>query len=212
MNRLGLMIISVIILVSCKYEGQEKVKSQGKFTKESKKNNSNNIKIIDSLFIGDHLISSKKFLLNIENGGDNFKYFHQYENILHRMNEKFIKWEYLKDSKVLSINSYLSLELMREKYNKEDKEKNIHIMLYTKIKGVKNDSILFYKYQIDKKALYVGQRFESLSYLQDDLTLWNLKTYTNQSELALGIDNWNKYKIDIKTGKIILIEKLNPYK
>jgi len=83
-------------------------------------------------------------------------------------------------------------------------------MLYTRYKGKVRDSIMFYKHEIDKDGeVYIDQRLETISFLKSDLTLYNLVSFTGLSEVAFQPEIWNKYKINITTGKIDLVKKLN---
>lgn len=167
-------------------------------------------KITDSIFIGEPLVSKKEFIKNIVEGGENYKYFDQYNNIVHKTNQIFSSWPSNKSNKIILIGNGLSLELSRTPYGKKDKEKDIQIMLYTKKGNTTQDSILFFKYQIDKN-FPDDQRFEVLTYLDNDLNLWYLETSTGFSEFAISIKNWDKYKINKTTGKIEIVTKGIPY-
>ena len=165
---------------------------------------------LDNIFIGEPLISDKEFVKNLNEGGENYKYFDEFENILLNNNKIFGKWK--KNETKVNKQGDISLQLSRLKYEKKDDEKDIQIMLYVKINGMKKDSIMFYKYQIDKEqSFYPDQRHEVLNHINNELIIYHLETFTNQSEFALAIEKWSKFSINKKTGKIDLLTENMDY-
>ncbi|MEP7095349.1 MAG: hypothetical protein ABI793_14905 [Flavobacterium sp.] len=167
-----------------------------------------NFSLSDSLFIGEPLAGDPFFIKNTTEGG--FSYVDEYDTILNRHNDVFSHFKSDEIIKSIQVTVDLSFELKRIKYKRQENLKNIQIMFYTKFKGIVKDSILFYKYQIDKDGeRYIQQRFETLSYIDEKLNLYNLNTYTSLSEIAVAVDSWEKYVIEKKSGKIKLINKMN---
>lgn len=210
-------IINIIILIACQKDNKTtvnnlKITSQPIDTLKYKNEVSSSVRndfkssINDSLFIGIPQISDSIFIDNIRDGGKNFAYFSQYEKIMLKINKCFVNWECDKNISDKNINDNCTLELRRKKFSNGNKNKDIQIMLYTKINERIKDSILFYKYQWDKD-FPTEQRFEHLSYIDSHLNIWSLETYTNHSEDALEVDKWEKYKIDTIRGRFILIRK-----
>ena len=205
-----LIIVAIITLVfSCKKEQTVTVNK----SKEPAVEKPSEIEIVekieeieplDLIFLGEPLISDKEFIYNLSEGGDNYKYFDEFEKILSKSNNIFYKWK--EGETKVNKQSDLSLELRRLKYQKKDNKKDIQIMLYVVLNGVKKDSIMFYKYQIDKEqSFYPDQRHEVLNHMDNKLNIYHLETFTNQSEFALAIEKWSKLSINKKTGKIDMV-------
>lgn len=211
MKNILIIVMIIISLSSCESDQKQFiVRNNIKYLIEegktvNKSDTANTVKIAESIFAGEYSIAGKDFIRNIVNGGENYKYFYDYNNILNENNKIFGSW-LPKENRSINISNSLSLELERVNYKKKDIRRDIKIMFYTKINGIKKDSIIFYKYQIDKD-FPSEQRFETLSYLDDNFNLWNLDTYTNLSELAIGINHWDKYYINKGNGKIETIER-----
>lgn len=159
-------------------------------------------KITDSLFIGEPLISDSQYIRNIKNGGEGYYYVHLHEKLLKKHNSKFLHFKSKESIKTIQISKNLKLELKRSKFIKKDNEKDIRVILYTKFNEKIIDSLLFYQFEIDKLDVTNDQRFETLTYIEDNLTLWQLKTSSSRSELDFQPLNWSKYQINDKTGKI----------
>ncbi|MGV0923563.1 hypothetical protein [Empedobacter tilapiae] len=192
-NIIIILVISIFTTVSC--QEKRKIHEPINIVNEPIE------KINDSLLIGYSKISDIKFIENIHDGG--FKYFDIYEEILQNMNKKFINFQ-KEDTIVEEKLNNIVLRLVK----KTIKEDHIEIELQTFKSNKKIASILFYKYQWDENVPDNKQRLECLSYINSDMILWHLETFTNHSEDALGIDGWNKYKINLETGDIKFIEKL----
>ncbi|XZF14367.1 hypothetical protein ACTHGU_21505 [Chitinophagaceae bacterium MMS25-I14] len=151
---------------------------------------------INKTFAGDSVIRDKAFIAKIDAGGEYI--FNQFIQVVTNNKNRF-------SSDTQRILSFAGGQLqLVQKVN--DKE-NVQTIFYIEKNNLKTDSILFYKYQFDKNVPGGEQRFEVLSYLEDDLTLWHLETFTNHSEDAIGISEWSKYRIDTASGKIVLIAK-----
>lgn len=210
-----IILVIIALVYSCKKENDIKVNKIEKpiVDKHSEIDvieKTENIEPLGKIFIGEPLISDKEFIHNLSEGGDNYKYFDEFENILSMSNKIFYRWS--NNETKVDKHGDLSLELTRLKYQKKENEKDIQIMLYVKIKGIKKDSIMFYKYQIDKQqSFYPDQRHEVLNNIDNKLTIYHLETFTNQSEFALAIEKWSKLSINQKTGKIDVIMKNMDY-
>ncbi|MEN2401959.1 hypothetical protein GKZ90_0019375 [Flavobacterium sp. MC2016-06] len=195
-----ILIIGLGLLLSCNRE----TKKVNINIKTDSSVSSKKLRISDSLLIGCPKIADAEFIKNIYN---EFEYFDKYEKILQNINTKYMffqKKEVIKEEKINNI----VLKLIKKSLKKDDIKIELHIYK----NNIKTDSILFYKYEYDKNVPDNMQRLECLSYIDYELYLWHLETFTNHSEDALGFDTWEKYKIDTNTGKIILVEKLKPYK
>lgn len=195
MKQLIILIIGSILLLSC---GMKEEKPKSNINVDAK-----NLNINDSMLIGCPKISDVKFIKNIQDGG--FEYFDKYEQILQNENRRYLTFQKKEIIDEFKINGIV-LKLIKKSLQKN----NIHIDLYVYKNNIKVSSIVFYKYIYDNNIQDDQQRFECLSYINEELYLWHLETYTNHSENALGIDIWEKYKINSNTGKITLVEKLNP--
>ncbi|MEO8516562.1 MAG: hypothetical protein ABI426_07460 [Flavobacterium sp.] len=165
-------------------------------------------KIADSLFIGEPLVKDAEFIRNVEQGGDNYRYFEQFGNLLKKHNKKYANYKSNGFIKALKVSDKLTLELKRKKYNPKDKNSDIQIVLFTKINNAIKDSIVFYKYQLDKD-FPKEQRFETLTFLDNNLELFKLESYSGLSEFAFQAEKWEKFKINGSNGKIELIKRLN---
>ena len=165
-------------------------------------------RLTDSLFIGEPLVKEAEFIRNTESLGNNFQYFELFEALLKKHNKKYVNHKSNGFIKAFKVSDLLTLELKRKKYSSKNKTKDIQVVLYTKINNILKDSILFYKYQLDKD-FPTEQRFEALSFLDNNLELFKMESYSSLSELAFQAERWEKYKINSSNGKIELIEKLN---
>jgi hypothetical protein len=215
------ILLIILSIISCRKQQNlvknTSIKSEDTIVFKSVHNKVFQIK--DSLFIGEPLIMGENFVYNLENGfkEDSYVgegYFEDYEKLLKKHNKNFINYKSDEFIRNLVINKNLSLELRRKRFDKKNRTNDIKIILFTKIDNLIKDSIIFYKYDIDEgTALSKGteddQRFENISFLDNNLILYHLETYSAQSEGAVGIESWNKYKIDESTGKINLNKKIN---
>ncbi|MEP7095346.1 MAG: hypothetical protein ABI793_14890 [Flavobacterium sp.] len=161
----------------------------------------------DSLFVGEPLIKQANFVRNLDEGGDNFRYIKEFEILLKKHNKKYANYKSNSFIKALKVSDKLTLELKRKKHNTKDKNTDIQIVLFTKINNVTKDSIVFYKYQINVNE--PDSRSETMAFLDNDMNLWHLNSYSGQSEYFVQPESWIKYKIDSTNGRITLNEKLN---
>lgn len=130
-----------------------------------------NISFSDSLFIGEPLAADAVFINNTVEAPD-FSYVDKYDTILNKHNTVFSRFKSQEIIKSIQVTTDLSFELERKKYKKEENLKNIQIMFYTKFKGIVKDSILFYKYQIDKDGeKYIQQRDITIIYIYQVLII-----------------------------------------
>ncbi|MCL9805311.1 hypothetical protein NAT51_07250 [Flavobacterium amniphilum] len=203
-NRLLIFVILLFpFLVSCKkadtvISAKEPVNYQV---------SSGPVHITDSLFIGEPLAKDPEFIRNTERGGENFQYFNQFGNLLKKHNKKYVDFKSNAVIKTLKISDKLVLELKRKKFAAKSKTSDIQIVLYTRVNNVIKDSILFYKYQLDKD-FPKEQRFETIVFLDNNLELFKLESYCNFSEYAFQADKWEKFKINSSNGKIEFVENL----
>ncbi len=188
------ILFLIIIFFSCK-------NTESNNQSISLKNENSDLisEIKDSLFIGEPLVSNRNFIEEIFIGRENNDVRLKYESILKNRNSLFLsnKTEVNK----VNVNEHLTLEL------KKNSSKNSQIILYTKINNIIKDSTTIFKIEQNKK-----KNQGILCFLENGLTLWKLETFSikNENETYLGIKHWTKHKINPATGKIDLIEELNP--
>lgn len=196
------LVIFIIISCSDKKKSRHKVLDLHSYEKDD-------ISIKDSLFVGEPVTKDAVFIKNTTDGG--FSDVDKFDTILNKHNDVFTHFKSNEIIKSINITADLSFELKRKKYKKEENLKDIQILFYTKFKGIVKDSIMFYKYQIDKyEGSYPQQRHETMSYIDEKLNLYSLSTYTSLSEIGVGVNSWSKYTIQKNSGKIKLIDdKLN---
>lgn len=207
-----LFTICISTLLCCKKDETVKPKNDNGLVSDSINTEQvNNIDIQDSLFIGEPLAGDQEFIQNMEEGGNGYIYLDKFDLILKKHNRVFSKFRSNEIIKSIPITSDVSLELKRRKFSKKENLNNIQIMMYTRYKGRVKDSIVFYKFEVQKDVGGYGvhQRLETISFLKNDLTLYHLDSYTGLYEMAFQPRTWNKYKINITTGKIDLIKKLD---
>ena len=201
MRRIILFSISLLI-ISCNDLKKENFKIANSINPEV-----NPDLFSDSLFVGEPLIKQADFVRNLDEGGDNFRYIKEFETLLKKHNKKYANYKSNSFIKALKVSDKLTLELKRKKYNTKDKNTDIQIVLFTKINNVTKDSIVFYKYQINVNE--PDSRSETMAFLDNDMNLWHLNSYSGQSEYFVQPESWIKYKIDSTNGRITLNEKLN---
>lgn len=205
-NKSFLLIILVFpFLLSCKKVDNLSANMQ---SIDSTKVIEETYKISDSLFIGEPLVKDAEFIRNVEAGGDNYRYFEQFGNVLKAHNKKYVNYKSNGFIKTLKVSDKFTLELKRKKYIPKNKNSDIQIVLFTKINDVIKDSIVFYKYQLDPD-FPKEQRFETLAFLDNNLEIFKLESYSGLSEFAFQAEKWEKFKINSSNGKIELIKKLN---
>ncbi len=198
-----IIFLLVLVVTSCNDVKKESDKVLSYHDSEMQ-----NTLLSDSLFIGIPLVKDPFFIKNIVDGFEHSSFI-RFDSILNSHNTIFSKFKNDEIIKSIKVTPNLSFELKRKKYKKIENQKDIQIILYTKFKGTLRDSILFYKYHIDKVGQYTLQRHETLSYIDEKLNLYSLNTYTGLSEDAVEVDSWNKYSIEENSGKIKLINKMN---
>ena len=204
-NKSIILIISIFsFLLSCKKVDTPLVANK---SVDSTAIASQIYKVADSLFVGEPLIKQADFVRNLDEGGDNFRYIKEFETLLKKHNKKYANYKSNSFIKALKVSDKLTLELKRKKYNTKDKNTDIQIVLFTKINNVTKDSIVFYKYQINVNE--PDSRSETMAFLDNDMNLWHLNSYSGQSEYFVQPESWIKYKIDSTNGRITLNEKLN---
>lgn len=167
--------------------------------------------ILDSLFIGEPMAEDTVFVEETTNPAADDWIVDRFDSILNKQHAIFSRFKSNEIIKSVNVTNDLSLELKRKKYNIDEDLKDIQVVLYTKFKGIVKDSILFYKYQIDKfDNEYIDQRHEALTYINEGLNLYNLQTYTGMDEFERGVgpDLWNEYLIVKETGKIELLSTM----
>lgn len=201
MRRIILFSISLLI-ISCNDLKKENFKIANSINPEV-----NPDLFSDSLFVGEPLIKQADFVRNLDEGGDNFRYIKEFETLLKKHNKKYANYKSNSFIKALKVSDKLTLELKRKKYNTKNKNTDIQIVLFTKINNVTKDSIVFYKYQINVNE--PDSRSETMAFLDNDMNLWHLNSYSGQSEYFVQPESWIKYKIDSTNGRITLNEKLN---
>lgn len=191
------ILLLSFIINSC--NGQEKEKL---ITNNSKEKITT--QITDTIISGNKIISNRKFIDDIRDGGDNYKYFYNFENILKNWNKKFKSNKPNSIVQRIELNESLTLEFFREPSASIIKDIQIKCNLY--VDSIKTDSIIFYKYQFDANVQDDEQRLEVLSYIDPNFNLYNLQTYSNMSEMATEVGSWKKWKIDTISGKFINID------
>ncbi|MEP7093890.1 MAG: hypothetical protein ABI793_07510 [Flavobacterium sp.] len=203
MRKIIILFSIVLLVISCNDAKKENNKVVHLPNPEME-----NISFSDSLFIGEPLVKDAEFIRNVEAGGDNYRYFEQFGNVLKKHNKKYANYKSNGFIKALKVSDKLTLELKRKKYSSKDKNSDIQIVLFTKINDAVKDSIIFYKYQLDKD-FSKEQRFETLAFLDNNLELFKLESYSGLSEFAFQAEKWEKFKINSSNGKIELIRKLS---
>ena len=190
-----LLITILFFTYSCNSQNKE-------ISNKSYNNIETSNNITDSIFIGLKQASDKKFIKELIGG--QFERVLEYEKLLKNNNKNFIGWKPNITNKEFKLNKSITLILSRTPYYNSTKD--IQILLSTYKEGKKIDSITFYKYYWDKHFPN-EQRFETISYIDNESNIWFLETYTSQSEISAEVNHWRKYKIDAETGKIDLLNE-----
>lgn len=192
-----LILLLFFLVTSCNGQEKEKTVSNNSIEKTT-------FPIANTIISGNKMISNRKFIDNIRDGGDNFKYFYDFESILKKWNKKF---NVIKPNSVvekIQLNKSLILEFFKEPSTNIQKDIQIKCNLY--VNNIKTDSILYYKYQFDPNVEDDEQRLEVLSYIDPNFNLYNLQTYSNMSEMATEVGSWKKWKIDTISGKFVNLD------
>lgn len=87
MRRIILFSISLLI-ISCNDLKKENFKIANSIRSEI-----NPDLFSDSLFIGEPLAADAEFIRNVEAGGDNYRYFEQFGNVLKKHNKKYVNYK-----------------------------------------------------------------------------------------------------------------------
>lgn len=203
MRKIIILFSIVLLVISCNDTKKENFKIANSIRSEI-----NPDLFSDSLFIGEPLAADAEFIRNVEAGGDNYRYFEQFGNVLKKHNKKYVNYKSNGFIKTLKVSDKLTLELKRKKYSSKDKNSDIQIVLFTKINDAVKDSIVFYKYQLDQD-FPKEQRFETLAFLDNNLEIFKLESYSGLSEFAFQAEKWERFKINSSNGKIELIKKIN---
>jgi hypothetical protein len=169
-----ILFFIVPILFCCKKNDSKndivKIDAQQKDYKEIR------LEIIDSLFVGEPLISDRKFIEKNYIGRETDKVFLRYESVLRKHDKLFLNYKNKETISKLNINENFELELKKESVL------NNKVVLYTKINNAIKDSTTVYKYNFSS-----GQGNVLLYFLENNLTLWKLETHAikNKNETYL---------------------------
>lgn len=195
-------LIAIIFLVSCKNQNNNESndKINPPLTSDTLSNNKENIQNENQdLFRGEPKILDQNFLKN-EIQEDNI-----YEDLLKSHNAIFSKKSSNSIIAEKNISTDIKIILKRKKFDEKYKEKDIQILLYTKVNEKIKDSIIFYKYTFNKDNMDGDERFSTLSYINENFEILNLDIYSGTEEFFVEIQKFKKLKIDLKTGKIKFI-------
>ena len=179
-NFMYILIILLMILSACS-------------TQTAKAQTSNKQNLINNSFNGEKLLSNKEFVLSVNRTCDNT------ESKLCTVGK--IKKNYF--SKFSNLNNdEIIISKLKEKRKKNQNEFSMVIKLISYKNNKKVDSIICYESKNDPNYSTAS---EKLYYLKD-YYLWTL-IFIYDLESTTAFD-WNKYKINPRTGKFELIDNL----
>lgn len=188
-NFMYILIILLMILSACS-------------TQTAKAQTSNKQNLINNSFNGEKLLSNKEFVLSVNRTCDNTE--SKLCTVGKIKKDYFSKFSNLNNDEIIisKLKDNIVLKLKKEKRKKNQNEFSMVIKLISYKNNKKVDSIICYESKNDPNYSTAS---EKLYYLKD-YYLWTL-IFIYDLESTTAFD-WNKYKINLRTGKFELIDNL----